>query len=289
MTALEKALTIDPNSYEANRRLGLAYWMDNDFQLAEQLYKKTIEIQPNYWEGYNLLGMLYGSGGRYQESIATFLKALELSPTNSFVSINLATQYFDIGDTLKSIETLERSIELSPNARAYNNLGVTLRIAHEYNRALESFMMAVVLSENVADYNLNLGNTYFITQQPDSARVYWLQAATLMDEQLEKVNANDPRLLPLAAEVFAKLGDVVSAQNYLEQYLDLDAKSGLYWNNVYMIYEYLEDRPNALTALERALELGFEPWYHDWSPWLVDVYEDPDYNSLLAKYGFSHE
>ena len=284
VTALEKALTIDPHSYEANRRLGIAYWMDNDFQLAEELYKKTIEIQPNYWEGYNLLGNLYGYVGRYEESISSFRKAVELSPTNSFVSINLATQYFNIGDTLKCIETLERSIELNPNALAYKNLGITLRIVHEYDRAIEAFMMAVEMSESNADYNLDLANSYYIVQQPDSARVYWLKAADLVRNQLENVNPNDPILLPLAAEAYAKIGEVVTAQNYLERYLALEAKSGLYWYKVYEIYEYLEDRKNALDALERALELGFEPWFDEWSPWLVDVYDDPDFTALLARY-----
>lgn len=285
VVALEKAVSIDSNSYEANRRLGFAYSLGNDIQLAEEFYKKAISIQPNYWEGYNLLGLLYGYGfvGRHQESISLFNKAIELSPTNSIMYVNLATQYFHVGDTLKCIETLEHSIELNPNALAFNNLGITLRIAHEYDRALEAFRRAVVLSENSVDYNLNLGNSYFIVQQPDSARVYWLQAAVLLDEQL-KVNPNDPNLLRLATEVYAKLGEVETAQRYFDQYLDLGGQSARYWNNVYMLYEYLDDRQNALAALENALEMGFNPWYLDWSPWLVDVYDDPSYKALLTKY-----
>ena len=283
--ALERAIEIDPESYEANRRLGYAHRLAYDYEKARTFYEKAIAIQPNYWEGYTSMGNLLGTEGRYEEAIASYEKAAELVPANSFVQTTLATQYFNNGDTLKCIEALERSIELNPNALAYNNLGITLRIAHLYDRALDAFKKAVALSENSADYNLNLGTSYYILQQPDSARTYWLRAAALFEEQLENVNPNDEYLLFLTAEVFAKLGDREAAQNYLQRFLELDGQSALYWNNVYMLYEYLEDRSSALAALERALEIGFSPWHHDWSPWLADVYEDPDYIALLERYG----
>ena len=287
-TALEKAISIDPDSYEAHRRLGFLYEEAQEFEKAEEYYKKAVEILPNYWAGHTRLASFYSWLDRREEAIAALNQAVKLTPENSAIYTQLGIQYFNIEDTLKSIKSFEQSLRIKPNSEAYYFLAITLRIGHEYQGALEAFIKALEYTENSPSYSIDLGNTYFVLNQPDSARVYWLQALSMAEEHLEKVNPNDFSSLLIVSEVHAKLGNKDQAMQYLQRILDLEGQSGQYWNYVYQIYEYMEDREKALAALEEALKLDFEPWYHDWSPWLVDVYDDPNYRALLEKYDFSH-
>ena len=77
-----RALDIDPVSYEAYQGLAKAYEDKGLISDAESTYKRAIEMQPSNWIGYHSLGIFYSNHSRYSDAISQFKKEIDLNPQN---------------------------------------------------------------------------------------------------------------------------------------------------------------------------------------------------------------
>ena len=284
IASLEKAQSLDPENYEANRRLASYYAAEGRYEEAVAYYERAIDIQPNYWDAYNALGIAYGSMERREDAIAMFEKVLELSPENAFAYQNLGLEYFDLGDTLKTIEVYRKAIELAPSAAIYNNLAWTLMGREEYREALDLLEKAVELSDNDSWYWNSLGEAYYRNGDSTNAMSAWRRAIELAEDILNNVNPADEWKLRAVIDAYAKIGEVSTAERYLQRYIDLgieDARS-FYWIGLW--FEYIGNRGQALIYLERALENGLPVKSIQPSPWLDGLFDDPAFNALVERY-----
>ena len=53
---------------------------DEDFQRAEEFFKKALAIEPSFGEVYLQLGMLYNAGGKKEAALQEFEKAVRATP-----------------------------------------------------------------------------------------------------------------------------------------------------------------------------------------------------------------
>ncbi len=72
-------LKIEPEDIFLNYSLGLEYVADNNFDLAEQSFKKTISIQPNYIPAFYQLGKLYEAQQKNEKALNLFKQGLQFS------------------------------------------------------------------------------------------------------------------------------------------------------------------------------------------------------------------
>ena len=286
ITALKRALEIDAQNYEANRRLGTAYLRKRDFETAGFYTKQAIALQPNYWDGYNLLGIVYRLDGNIDESIRNYEKAIELSPQNPSPYINLANQYYAKGDTLNTIELLEKAVRISPAPDALNNLGITLRITRQYERSLTYFQQAVEVDSLNPKWHRQLGTAFYYTNNIERAHQAWERAIELSLERLELVDDNDQDMIVIVAELYAKLGQTEQAREYIKRhanYVEENRNDGLSFYSLFQLYEYNGDRQDALIYLDQALQKGFDPVDVSHNPWLQDIQLDPNFQTMLRR------
>ena len=284
INALEKATELEPDHYEAHRRLGTAYFRLGRFVEAERELSKAIALQPNYWDGYNMFAIILYDMGRIDETIAMFEKVIELAPESLWGYNNLANIYERRGNKSKAETLYAQSIAVNPSVLAYNNLARLVRKREDYTRALSLLKKAVKLS--ALDYQpwMMLGDTYYLTNQVDSARIAWTQSIELTEERLAQVNPKDPNMLSATVEAYAKLGRSEEAGTYLQRFLDLDRDNALSLLQLAFLYEYLDDRSNALIVLERALEKDADPEFYRGHPFLDGLFQDSDFEVLIEKY-----
>jgi tetratricopeptide (TPR) repeat protein len=73
----------------------------NDLPASIDFLKKAWTINPNDFETNRLLGIAYGIGRQHEEAIQYFTKALEIKPDNAELMVYIGNACFNAGDALK--------------------------------------------------------------------------------------------------------------------------------------------------------------------------------------------
>jgi tetratricopeptide (TPR) repeat protein len=111
ITELNRALSLDPQSWKANFMMGLAYEAIQKFPVAIDYYKKASDLNPRDAYPYYQLGKIYSKRGMYEEATSCFKKALSVNPNLSDVHYSLGVCYEKTGrkDLAKKeyVETLK--------------------------------------------------------------------------------------------------------------------------------------------------------------------------------------
>ncbi|HET6768967.1 MAG TPA: adenylate/guanylate cyclase domain-containing protein [Chitinophagaceae bacterium] len=129
---LEKALTINPNSFDVNRELGI-YYAAADPEKAIRFSKKAIRLSPlSVWTPsvYQNLGFAYHNFGEFEKAESYVKKAIELS-NNSMIAVDAVRMvtviYLHWGKADSVIKYGSQNLDQEPNAlyeiaEAYCNL-----------------------------------------------------------------------------------------------------------------------------------------------------------------------
>src|SRR5207247_887673 len=78
-----QALTINPVSVEAYRRLAEAHEAMGNTSEAEQVYKRAVQLRPSDWYTYLMLGRFYYRQSRYADAEPIFRKVTDLTSDNN--------------------------------------------------------------------------------------------------------------------------------------------------------------------------------------------------------------
>ncbi|GEM_PF-5434755 len=91
VSALQKAIKIDPQYWRAHSKLGLAYFYLGLYDESIAAGVKALSIEPNKYEIHNLLGMDYYAGKKnYAEAVKYFNAAIAIDP-------GISTGYYNVG------------------------------------------------------------------------------------------------------------------------------------------------------------------------------------------------
>ena len=135
--------------------LALQYHQKNNFQAAEQLYKKILEIEPDHIESNFRLG-----------------------------SLLVQTRNFDTAQQL-----LNKVIQVDPNhARAHNNLGIAFQKMKKNQEAINCYEKAIQINPNLADAYCNLALLYMNTNRDEKALQYCDEVLNLVPDMLKAIN-----------------------------------------------------------------------------------------------------
>jgi len=134
--ASDRALALDDGLGEAylGRADGLRYY--EQFDEAEQAYRKAIELSPGYATAYHwYAGMLAQFPQRLAEAVQLAQKALELDPLSSIIRLSLVQHHITLGQFEEAERQLDRLLELDPGFIAA--FGARSRLASERGQVYE--------------------------------------------------------------------------------------------------------------------------------------------------------
>ena len=147
------------NEFIQAHNKGLLLLEENQFPAALEYFEKALIIDPTSFEGHHNKGMTLEKMGRLQEAVSHYQQAIEYCPESSRTFNNLGNAYRELDLLDEAIKSLEKAIELDPNyAEAFSNLGWTLFRLQEYQQSKEYFKKAIKINPSLspAVFNLSL-------------------------------------------------------------------------------------------------------------------------------------
>ncbi len=122
----KKIADANPDAARAQVDLGYAYFGNNQFEIAEETFKKAVKLNPSWPGGYNGLVNIYLFGEKKDLASAANhgQKAVSLAPNSPGAHITLGDVYRAQNDFSKAKDEYQKAIQLdSKAAEGYYKLG----------------------------------------------------------------------------------------------------------------------------------------------------------------------
>jgi serine/threonine protein kinase/Flp pilus assembly protein TadD len=280
--AIEKGPTVNVEAYECylRGRQFFHQFRKQSLEFARQMFDKAIEIDPTYALAYagvaDCCSVLYtnfdASEANLSNAETASRRALELAPqlAEAHVARGLAVSLLGKHDEAET--EFETAMGLNPQlfdaaymyGRALLAQGKLEKAARTFERAEELRPEDYVVPGLLGGVYASLGRT------ADSQRTFKRQLEKAR-KRLE-LNPDDPRALYMGGIAASRLGDAARAKDLAAQAMAISPGDATVLYNVACIYATSGEADQSLTALEKAVSLGFG--HRSW------IEHDSDFESL---------
>ena len=273
--------------------------------LAE--YQQAVKLSPTLINAHYNIGLIYKETNQTSEALKSFLRVVELDDDAADAHYHIGTCYLALGQPDSALHHLETSIRLSPSARAYLALGILYLEVDEYQPAIENFLNARKLDEDLDMYE-ELGDALYgnnnyeeavksytlaLEMHPESAALHFkkgnaLHAAEKHPEALSSYR-QAISLEPGQARYLNQMGhmydehfdDTGKASDYYRQAIRQDAAYAVPYYNLAGLDLKQGKADEAEKKLLKAVELN--PNYVSALKKLADLYESQGKTDLAIK------
>jgi TolB-like protein/Flp pilus assembly protein TadD len=218
----------------------------DSFPRAKAAAKKALEIDDALAEAHTSLGQILlfydlDFGGSSRE----FERAIALNP-------NYATAHqwyglgalMNLGEFERAIDELKRALQLDPLSLIINaDLGVVFLTARRYDDAIAQLRKTIEMDPRFYYARWNLGEALQLKGHLRDAITEYRKAAELSD---------DPLVIALLAQAYAKLGQRDEALKMLDQLQELATRRYVASYSFALVHIELGDKAKAIDCLERA-------------------------------------
>ena len=134
---------------------------ENNFEIAEKLYKEILNIDPDHFKSIHLLGTLSAQIKNLDQAKKFLERAIEIKNDYSETHYNLGNVLIELGEIQKAIYCFEKVIQINPdNADAHNNLGNLLKELGKIQDAENCYKKAIQINPNYTSAYSNLGTIF---------------------------------------------------------------------------------------------------------------------------------
>ena len=207
-------------------------------------------------------------------------KLLEEQPANQFVRETLAVWEAEFGDLNRAATIYEELIRLQPARPYFSNLGFIRFLLGDYAAAESAYRQALALEPHDTLTRFNLATALEAEGElPKAQRLY----RDLAGELAAAPNLGDARTRMLHAQCLARLGRRDEAARLAEEVLNQPPDDVQVLNQAAQLYAILGERLSALYYTERALlKKGVRrEWFM--IPEFNSLKKDPEFQALLDK------
>lgn len=188
--AMQQAIELNPENYEAVRDMGAIYWREGEHEKATEMYEKALSLNENdpKWLGYLSIAVRRlktssddGKKKNLERGIELASKAVGLAVSddsawyllgNAYMSSFFNTEKYDeLDKSLKAYIQAEK-LQTIPNPDLYFNRATMLTYFERYSEAIRDYMKAHAIDPglNAADKatelcNFVIGTTRMIEQK----------------------------------------------------------------------------------------------------------------------------
>jgi predicted O-linked N-acetylglucosamine transferase (SPINDLY family) len=144
-----RAISKDPNFFNAYYNLGLIYLEKKDYLEAIKYFEKTVDINKNYLEGYMALSQALMSLKRYSEAIKVINETILLNPNDHRLYNNIGLAYQRLNNIEEAIKFFNKSINLNMSFyETYINLAICYLDVGKNTSAEKMIEIAISLNSN---------------------------------------------------------------------------------------------------------------------------------------------
>jgi serine/threonine-protein kinase len=278
---LERAITLDPLGLRAYLNLAVAFEALGEPQAAEESMARAVRTAPEDWLTFYEIGKFY----YYERSdparaMSYFEKVIELLPERSVGYSALGGCLFMLGDRDGAREQLERAVAIGSDYDAFANLATLEFYEGRFTEAAALYESALEMDDGDHLVWMGLGEARrFGGGTLSSVREAYHGAADRVARRLEA----DPGNLGLQIDLVGlqlQLDQRVEATNTLEVLpLDEVTDPGMMFS-LAEIFEVLGERAEALSWVERALQVGYPLNVIEDYAAFADLRSDPRFTRL---------
>jgi TolB-like protein/Tfp pilus assembly protein PilF len=284
----EQAIEKDPNYALAYAGLADAYALlpaygaassSESFPQAETAAKKALELDDALAQAHTSLAqVLLFYRLDFENAAKEFERAIALDP-------NYATAHhwygigppMSLGNLNKGLAELNRAKQLDPLSLIINaDLGASFVTARRYDEAIAQLRKTIEMDPHFYYSHWNLGEALQLKGHLDEALTEYKKAAALND---------DPLVLGLLAQAYAKLGQRDEALKTLEQLHQIATRRYVANYTFALVYIALGENEKAIDFLEHAYRdrVGPDITLIKVDPMLDPLRGNPRFEALVAK------
>lgn len=191
---LNRKLKKEPNSYEANLRLGMFYFEKDNIAKAVPHLEKASGLKKSQINLLFVLANAYKILDNIQKSEEYFKKALDIQPENSKFLYNYGLLLHDSQRLEESVVIFKRALKLQPdNFELLNDIGVLHYQQEEYHEAIHFLKEAVKINADYFVAQVNIAYAYLAIGDFHNARK--------IIDQLDQVHHQDPEVRELKIQL----------------------------------------------------------------------------------------
>ena len=280
VAAFERALAVQPNSFDALLGLARACEANGDIARAEATYKRAVKLQPSYFGGYSKLAGFYYNHGRFREAAENFRRVTELTPDNAKAFANLGGVLMQLGRLDQALEVFRKSVALAPTDLAWSNIGTLEYYEGHFTAAADAYEKALALQPDHYETWANLGDARLFQGQERPAAQAYERSATLSRKELE-TNPEDGHVHSYLALALAKLGKIAEAREHGSRALQIAPGNPEFLYNASVVAKRAGRRAEAIEDLRTAIRAGYSGELIRKDPEFAELRTDRDFQRAV--------
>lgn len=164
----QRALALEPDSFEAARALAFGWARLGDVDQAEYFTGAALKLDPTWAPLQLLLADLLRQQGRLEEALRACEEAVRLAPQLPQARNNLGNALKDLGRTAEAIAQFRAGLALDRTLpELHFNLALSLQLAEQFAEAEAHYRAAAELRKDFVQAWLNLASLH---EQQDNVR-----------------------------------------------------------------------------------------------------------------------
>jgi tetratricopeptide (TPR) repeat protein len=177
----QQALEYEDRAAYIYNELGLVLLAMGATDQAVDHFSRAIALSPTWALPHNNLGIGYSQKDSLDEARQYYLKAIELKPDLASAYTNLGNLYFNLEQADSAEMMYQRAIAHNPADKAnYYFMGLLLSaLDGRQSEAILFYQKALELDNDYPEVCYELGNWFFVGEQPDSAELMYKRAILL--------------------------------------------------------------------------------------------------------------
>ena len=220
---------------------------ENNFKIAEELYKKILKIDPNHFKSLHLLGSLSAQVKDLNQAKKFLEKAIEIKNDYSETYYNLGNVLVDLEEIQKAINCFEKVIQINPNnADAHNNLGNLLKKLGKIQDAESCYKKAIKINPNYANAYNNLATIF--------QKYKNFQEAISLYEKTIQLNPNFALPYNNLGLIFHELEEYQKAINSYEKAIKIKPDYAEAYSNLGIIFKEMGNFEKAINCFKTTIK-----------------------------------
>lgn len=282
------AIKMDPRLAEGYKAMGVAYYYDNQYQLALEYLEKAVEISPNHAQAIGNLATAYFITGQLDKSLELQRKAAGLNP-KSFIPFQILGWNYRLLENQKQAQFwLRKSLSIKPSFDTYEQLGLSF-LAEGKSDSVQSIVNQVEkLIRNDPSVTQVAGILSFMNRDYKNAENYLNRSIEEKEDWKSDPYFQAPIYL---ASIYKAEGKLDEAEYYINEKLneyitELEGEKSDKEFAVLTAALYLmkDDKVKAFEYLNLAKNMNFQDYQTlEINPLFDPIRKDPDFMILIEE------
>lgn len=278
----ERALALDPLSYDTQIKLGSVYRDTQQPAKAEAAYVSAQRIRPGYWDVADYLGYFYFFQGAYDKARDQYEMVTRLCPGNINSLNGLGAAHFKLGENALAEAVFERSNAIKRNPDACSNLAFLYYFRGRYADAVTMNEAAIGFGLGVYSVHWgNLADAYLFTPGNEAKAAEAYRKAIELAEKELSATPGDSRLHSSLAGFLAKAGFPDRARTEIAEALRLTPGDISVVLKSVVVFELSGARQQAIEALRDYARLKGPMDEIAKDPFLAGLRQDRGYADVI--------